>query len=656
MITKYKDSVKLAYQKLYEDINKASNGEIQIDNLESFFGNIQEISKLDEKFLRLPLDEPLFEIDADSRKITVPSNFATNGLSVQGDHLAETVFFSIDRYFDYKDLNTCNIRINWKIGEASGQSINFSKSTDAEPGKIIFGWPVAKDLTGKSGTLSFAVEFYNEHNGNVTYSLNTLISTINIKEGLALIEPTVINVNDDILNMLQNSAFGEGDAEVPDLKWLTNGLVLSPEDTVTFKVINLAGNATDAGLDTQKLSSVPVKLYARAQAGAADIKYSTPAERDDPVDEYILVSKEDDDGNRIKLAEDGIYYVKTSDGAAYQLAEADDILTWNNPDIISPNNSEIYARYTTIMVEKAGEYYVNAQGVVFETEKNGEGHVIKRKIGQGPLETTPFVICPEPDAPDTISISSDHADLTGTGYSIDLEFADSTAFLTDGAVVLVAKASGYDNKDAYEAPAEGIEPKALIQYTWYKEGSEQPVSTSKWVRSNVEGSLKISEEGKYTVGIKSFLNGHTSVDEVKSNPYIVSPLASKINNDIAFSGLTRKNGQYWINLNKYTGELDRNATKEFNITYTLNGSYSDEVICTLFVRQDSEDGNSSTISPVTAASGVKIIVKDIEGGKHITLSSGAVDNKEGNYFIRLTNKYNGSAYSLDSDTFYININ
>ena len=129
MITKYKDSVKLAYQKLYEDINKASNGEIQIDNLESFFGNIQEISKLDEKFLRLPLDEPLFEIDADSRKITVPSNFATNGLSVQGDHLAETVFFSIDRYFDYKDLNTCNIRINWKIGEASGQSINFSKSS-----------------------------------------------------------------------------------------------------------------------------------------------------------------------------------------------------------------------------------------------------------------------------------------------------------------------------------------------------------------------------------------------------------------------------------------------------------------------------------------------------------------------------------------------
>ena len=83
--------------------------------------------------------------------------------------------------------------------------------------------------------------------------------------------------------------------------------LLMPEDTATFKVINLAGNAVDKGLNVQELSSVPVKLYARAQAGTAEIKYSTPAERDDPVDEYILVSKKDEDGNRIKLAEDGTY-------------------------------------------------------------------------------------------------------------------------------------------------------------------------------------------------------------------------------------------------------------------------------------------------------------------------------------------------------------
>lgn len=234
MITKYKDSVKNAYRDLYEAIDKASEGAIQIDNLESFFGNIQEIAKLDTKFLRLPLDEPLFEINANSRKITIPSDFVSNGLSVQGDHLAETIYFSIDRYFDYMDLNNCQIRINWKMGEASGQSVNFSKSLDADPGKIIFGWPVAKELTGKSGSLSFAVEFYTEDRDTITYSLNTLISTITIKEGLVLVSPEVINVNDSILNMLQNSAFGEGDAKVEDIEWLTGGLVANPEDTVAL--------------------------------------------------------------------------------------------------------------------------------------------------------------------------------------------------------------------------------------------------------------------------------------------------------------------------------------------------------------------------------------------------------------------------------------
>ena len=160
MITKYTDSAKTEYKDLYKKIGEASNGAIQIDNLESFFGNIEEIAKLDTKFLRLPLDEPLFEINANSRKISIPSDFAANGLSVQGDHLAETVYFCIDRYFDYMDLNNCKIRINWKMGDAFGQSVNFSKSLDAEPGKIIFGWPVAKEMTGKSGSLSFAVEFY----------------------------------------------------------------------------------------------------------------------------------------------------------------------------------------------------------------------------------------------------------------------------------------------------------------------------------------------------------------------------------------------------------------------------------------------------------------------------------------------------------------
>lgn len=643
MITKYKDSVKLAYQKLYEDIDKASNGKIQIDNLESFFGYIQEIGELDKKFLRLPLDEPLFEIDANSRKITIPSDFTANGLSVQGDHLAETVFFSIDRYFDYMDLNNCNIRINWKIGDASGQSVNFSKSVDAEPGKIIFGWPVAKDLTGKSGTLSFAVEFYTERDNVTSYSLNTLISTINIKEGLVLINPTVINVNDDILNMLQNSSFGEGEAKVEDLKWLTNGLVTDPGATVALEFINLAGNAVDNG-GSQKLSSVPVTLYARAQAGAADIKYSTPAGKDDPVDKYVLVSKKDENDKRIPLDPAGTYYIK--EGSAYNLASSEDIKTWNDLNIAIPNKSELYARYATIEVNGVGEYYIQAQGIIFDKEN--------KKIGQGVLEHTPVVICPEPDAPAEITITSDNSDLKDEGYDIDLSVADSVAFLTGDAVTLTAAASGYDNKDAYETPATGIEPKALVQYAWYKNGNETPVNTSKWIRSTENNSFTVNEAGKYIVGVKTFLNNQISLDETKSKEYIVSPLASKIEKDSIVLGLNKQGGQYWINLNaSVNGVLDKNTQKSFDVKYILTAVnekiYSDKVICTLYQLPNAESDDTNPI-PVC-----ELESSDVEGGKHTTITSSMVGNQEGNYFIRVTNKYNGSAYSLNSDAFYINI-
>ena len=643
MITKYKDSVRLAYQKLYEDINKASNGEIQIDNLESFFGYIQEIGELDKKFLRLPLDEPLFEIDANSRKITIPSDFAANGLSVQGDHLAETVFFSIDRYFDYMDLNNCNIRINWKIGDVSGQSINFSKSVDAEPGKIIFGWPVAKDLTGKSGTLSFAVEFYIERDNVISYSLNTLISTINIKEGLVLINPTVINVNDDILNMLQNSSFGEGEAEVPDLAWLTNWLVTNPDSTVALEFINLAGNAIDNG-DSQTLSSVPVKLYARAQAGAADIKYSTPAGEDDPVDEYVLVSKKDENDKRIPLDPTGTYYIK--EGSAYNIASSEDVRTWNDLEIAIPNKSELYARYSTIEVNGVGEYYIQAQGIIFDKDN--------KKIGQGVLKPTPVVICPEPDAPAEITITSDNSNLEDEGYDIDLSMAGSVAFLTGDEVTLTATASGYDNEDAYEAPDVGVEPKALVQYIWYKDGNETPVNTSKWIRSTQNNSFAVREEGRYVVGVKTFLNGQTTLDETKSKEYIVSPLASKIEENSIILGLNKQGGQYWINLSEsVNGTLDKNTQKSFDVKYVLtatNGkTYSDEVICTLYQLPDAESNDTNPIFVCELES------SDVEGGKHTTITSSMVGNQEGNYFIRVTNKYNGSAYSLNSDAFYINI-
>jgi len=224
-----------AYTKLFDEIRQKSSGAIDINNVEGFFGNIIEISALEDgkgkKYLRLPLDEPMFEIDANTRKITVPNDFKSNGLSVQGDHLAETVYFVIDRYFDYMDLNNTSVTINWKMGSESGKTKKFTMSTDVIPGCIVFGWPIDNVLTQKSGTLTFAVEFSRKTNGDegdTLYDFNTLPATVNIKDGLVVGDITPVALDNDILAALANSKFGEGDAAVGDVSWTSgegHGLV-----------------------------------------------------------------------------------------------------------------------------------------------------------------------------------------------------------------------------------------------------------------------------------------------------------------------------------------------------------------------------------------------------------------------------------------------
>ena len=81
MITKT-TSLDNSYNSLFDEIREKSNGNIDINNIEGFFGNIENIAQLDKKFLRLPLDEPMFKIDANTRNIAVPNEFKSNGLSV----------------------------------------------------------------------------------------------------------------------------------------------------------------------------------------------------------------------------------------------------------------------------------------------------------------------------------------------------------------------------------------------------------------------------------------------------------------------------------------------------------------------------------------------------------------------------------------------
>lgn len=601
MITK--TTVNKEYQSLFEEIKAASNGTLLINNLEQFFGSIQEIAALNEKFLRLPLEEPMFEIDANTRKITIPDNFKVNGLSVQGDNLAETVFFCIDRYFDHTDLSNMKIRIKWKVGQVNGESVNFIKSTDIKPGFIVFGWPIAKDLTGKNGAISFAVEFYNESG----YSLNTLVHSANIKEGLLLDNPIVVDVTSLIKDMLQNSQFGEGDAAVDDIIWLTNNGLIEDINLNEFKEeINLEVGALIPDDDP---TSIPKKLYVNASAGIdAEIIYTTLDNlKLNLSEEYLLYTAD-------ALEEKGVYYIKLADGA-YQKATISDLNNYGSEE----NPVELYKKYAVILADKANTYIVKAQGVKYDANDN--------KIGAGEsTESTPVKV-PQAKQPKSITIEKIGEDdlIEGSGYTRDIGIDNKIIFIDDSGVSL----KGTPNfEDGYGA----------LRYSWYQDN--EAIEEGDWT-FDAFSELDITEEGEYKLSVVNYRNA-TYAEPAESEVYTASYLASTLTARVT-DGLD--NGYITLDKNPDGGYK---ATARGILTINYEIANSDRSTQVRFALMNSENKE------------VNATFEDKKDGTALCTINSQYLTDGGEYYISVSNVYNGSIYTIkaaidDGDKFTVNL-
>lgn len=228
MISKVTQGNKELIKTRIAEINQAlaDKGEsIRIDSFESYYANIVKISQLATnfhnapyKFFLMPLDEPMFEINANQRTITVPNHFSKNGVGVYGDHMAEVLYFSVDRYFDYQDLYSVDeIVINWQF-RANGagrtqdvetkQSLALAPDDTFEPGKIVFGWVITNEMTPSRGTLTFSVSFVKHIGDQYEYVLNTRPSQVQIYDSLILEDPSVLdNMKRPIFSRLMNSRY-----------------------------------------------------------------------------------------------------------------------------------------------------------------------------------------------------------------------------------------------------------------------------------------------------------------------------------------------------------------------------------------------------------------------------------------------------------------
>jgi hypothetical protein len=225
----------------------------KITTLSEYFAYIVELYKINKKFTILPLEdeENFFKIDANTRVIEVPEAFKKNGISVQGDEVAEIIYFKVDRYFDAEDLGMKSAYIEWQLpaddaGERkTGFSVPYLIDANICPDHVIIGWPISSELTQIPGKIDFAVRFYkagdedDKHYANkLVYSLSTLPASVEIKPTLNLNikdmiqdDSGAIDSNDLIGSRLEDTSINDvntPDPVTPD--WVDYYFLKLPQD------------------------------------------------------------------------------------------------------------------------------------------------------------------------------------------------------------------------------------------------------------------------------------------------------------------------------------------------------------------------------------------------------------------------------------------
>ena len=366
-------------------------------NLGSIKEKLQEQNLNDISYFMLPIDEPLFEINANTRSITIPDAFKT-GISVQGDEVAETIFFSIDRYFDTTDFYDDYIIpvIQWKYADESGVgAYHLSAATgkivlideSSKTGgtiKVVFGWPISSEVTARATNIQFSVRFYTivddkgelitewekYSDGQLEYSFSTLnaVTKINPSLDVKMNEGAFSydNKNHLIWQRMRNSKPADLNLQAinPIIEYFDPkaGTFADLDETgyLTLKVKPIYPSGTVATRIGQQIYEIwridqnnNEELYA---SGTAASIYDIINDGEEGIDiDYIPVPKSEKERNSTDL-----YFkqVTLEDGSIdYQVYDEKELI------------DGLFKRVQTYKIDTAGKYYVNIINKINDTNK-----------------------------------------------------------------------------------------------------------------------------------------------------------------------------------------------------------------------------------------------------------------------------------------------
>lgn len=438
--TKNREKYQVLFAKAEEtlksaDPNKLSAGinpeEVEIATLNQYFAYLQDLitvssnENIKSYFLRLPLDEELFEINANTRAISIPRNFSSNGVGVQGDETAEIIYFSIDRYFDHTDLanEDMNIIIQWETRDKNRQVItgispNFGKDIETIPGKIIFGWPIYSELTESPTPIRFAVRFFQlgaadgEGVRPLTYSLATLPAEISVGATIDydLINKTVQEIDKGkmITGRIKNVGIYDPSIPTPKAPTISTPLYIDGKDAD----VRIADLPEEGGI-TLKVSAHPTDIgavqynwrkfaYDSATGEYADGSDALEAGIDNGVYEEVTTDLGDDLYYRITSAQNDSVIVYSPISKEDYLENTIYNTEQKGFETKDGNFIKLFKRYSTATVDQVGIYTVRVGA------RNGV-NTIEQKFADSNEEKATGIMIPGPLKP-TIETPVEAAD------------------------------------------------------------------------------------------------------------------------------------------------------------------------------------------------------------------------------------------------------
>lgn len=438
--TKNREKYQVLFAKAEEtlknaDPNKLSAGinpeEVEIATLNQYFAYLQDLitvssnENIKSYFLRLPLDEELFEINANTRAISIPRSFSSNGVGVQGDETAEIIYFSIDRYFDHTDLanEDMNIVIQWETRDKDRQVItgispNFGKDIETIPGKIIFGWPIYSELTESPTPIRFAVRFFQlgaadgEGVRPLTYSLATLSAEISVGATIDydLINKTVQEIDKGkmITGRIKNVGIYDPSIPTPKAPTISTPLYIDGKDAD----VRIADLPEEGGI-TLKVSAHPTDIgavqynwrkfaYDSATGEYADGSDALEAGIDNGVYEEVTTDLGDDLYYRITSAQNDSVIVYSPISKEDYLENTIYNTEQEGFETKDGNFIKLFKRYSTATVDQVGIYTVRVGA------RNGV-NTIEQKFADSNEEKATGIMIPGPLKP-TIETPVEAAD------------------------------------------------------------------------------------------------------------------------------------------------------------------------------------------------------------------------------------------------------